>query len=142
MSRSNIRSQAHPIASERQPRAFTSPQGSGTSEPEACSVQASPFEPDGISDINAVVGGYLRDLAYARPTEPKMFGYKRAAAAFALEQSLDDLGASMEIRSRRSQASDRRLRGLSARCSIPGARPPSNRRSRSADALERIERGE
>jgi hypothetical protein len=36
-------------------------------------------------DINAVVGGLLRDLALVQPSEPKMFGYKRAAAAvFAL----------------------------------------------------------
>ena len=42
--------------------------------------------------MNAVVSGYLRDLAYAQPSEPRMFGYKRAAAAiFDLEQSLDDL---------------------------------------------------
>ena len=47
-------------------------------------------EPAG--DINAVVGGLLRDLAFAQPTQPQMFGYKRAAAAiFALEQSLTDM---------------------------------------------------
>lgn len=50
------------------------------------------FEPDSARDVNAVVGGYLRDLAYAQPTQPRMFGYKRAAAAvFALEQSLLEL---------------------------------------------------
>jgi histidinol phosphatase-like PHP family hydrolase len=39
-----------------------------------------------------VVGGYLRDLAYAQDTQPKMFGYKRAAAAILrLETSLVDL---------------------------------------------------
>jgi putative hydrolase len=32
-------------------------------------------------DVNAVVGGYLRDLAFAQSSQPKMFGYKRAAAA-------------------------------------------------------------
>jgi histidinol phosphatase-like PHP family hydrolase len=43
-------------------------------------------------DMNAVVGNLLRDLAYAQPTTPKMFGYKRAAAAiFRLETSLVDL---------------------------------------------------
>jgi histidinol phosphatase-like PHP family hydrolase len=45
-----------------------------------------------MTDVNAVVGGYLRDLAYAQTTQPKMFGYKRAAAAvFRLEHSLADL---------------------------------------------------
>jgi histidinol phosphatase-like PHP family hydrolase len=39
------------------------------------------------------VGGYLRDLAFAQPTKPQMFGYKRAAAAiFRLETPLTDLG--------------------------------------------------
>jgi putative hydrolase len=32
-------------------------------------------------DVNAAVGGFLRDLAFAQPAPPKMFGYKRAAAA-------------------------------------------------------------
>ena len=32
-------------------------------------------------DVNAVGAGYLRDLAFAQPTKPQMFGYKRAAAA-------------------------------------------------------------
>lgn len=35
----------------------------------------------GIHDINAVVGSFLRDVAYAQPSQPQMFGYKRAAAA-------------------------------------------------------------
>jgi putative hydrolase len=44
------------------------------------------------TDVNAVVGGYLRDLAFAQPTQPQMFGYKRAAAAvLALDTSLTDL---------------------------------------------------
>jgi histidinol phosphatase-like PHP family hydrolase len=43
-------------------------------------------------DVNAVVGGYLRDLAFAQPTKPQMFGYKRAAVAiFRLETPLTDL---------------------------------------------------
>jgi histidinol phosphatase-like PHP family hydrolase len=43
-------------------------------------------------DINAVVGGLLRDLAFAQTSQPKMFGYKRAAAAvLALEQPLTNL---------------------------------------------------
>jgi histidinol phosphatase-like PHP family hydrolase len=32
-------------------------------------------------DINAVIGGYLRDLAFAQSSKQKMFGYKRAASA-------------------------------------------------------------
>ena len=32
-------------------------------------------------DVNAVVSGYLRDLAFAQSSPQKMFGYKRAAAA-------------------------------------------------------------
>jgi hypothetical protein len=43
-------------------------------------------------DVNAVVGGYLRDLAMAQATPAKMFGYKRTAAAiFRLEHALTDL---------------------------------------------------
>lgn len=34
-----------------------------------------------ISDINAVVASYLRDLAFAQSSPHKTFGYKRAAAA-------------------------------------------------------------
>ena len=44
------------------------------------------------ADVNAAVGGYLRDLAFVQPTQPQMFGYKRAAAVIlALEVSLTDL---------------------------------------------------
>jgi histidinol phosphatase-like PHP family hydrolase len=43
-------------------------------------------------DVNAAIGGYLRDLAYAQSSEPKMLGYKRAAAAIlALDRPLTDL---------------------------------------------------
>jgi len=43
-------------------------------------------------DLNAVVGGLLRDLAFAQPTQPHMFGYKRTAAVvYGLEKSLTDL---------------------------------------------------
>src|SRR6187401_2559118 len=43
-------------------------------------------------DVNAVVGGYLRDLAFAQSSQQKMFGYKRAAAAIlALDLPLTDL---------------------------------------------------
>lgn len=45
-----------------------------------------------IADINALIGGYLRDLAFAQSSQPKMFGYKRAAAAIlGLEQPFTDL---------------------------------------------------
>jgi histidinol phosphatase-like PHP family hydrolase len=44
------------------------------------------------ADVNAVVGGYLRDLAFAQSSPQKMFGYKRAAAAIlALDTPLTDL---------------------------------------------------
>lgn len=45
-----------------------------------------------FADVNAVAAGFLRDLAYAQTSEPKMFGYKRAAAAvLALEEPLSNL---------------------------------------------------
>jgi histidinol phosphatase-like PHP family hydrolase len=44
------------------------------------------------ADVNAAVGGYLRDLAFAQSSEQKMFGYKRAAnAILALDVALTDL---------------------------------------------------
>jgi len=43
-------------------------------------------------DLNAVIGGLLRDLAFAQESNARMFGYKRAAAAlFSLEQPFDAL---------------------------------------------------
>ena len=43
-------------------------------------------------DVNAVIGGYLRDLAFAQPSPQKMYGYKRAAnAIFGLDEPLTDL---------------------------------------------------
>src|SRR5258707_14541320 len=49
-------------------------------------------EPRAYAELNAVVGGYLRDLAFAQSSQQKMFGYKRAAAAIlALEMPLTDL---------------------------------------------------
>ena len=49
-------------------------------------------EPGACADVNAVVGGYLRDLAFAQSSQQKMFGYKRAAAAiFSLDTPLTDL---------------------------------------------------
>jgi histidinol phosphatase-like PHP family hydrolase len=48
--------------------------------------------PPTYTDINAVVGGYLRDLAFAQSSPQKMFGYKRAAAAIlGLDVPLTDL---------------------------------------------------
>jgi histidinol phosphatase-like PHP family hydrolase len=44
------------------------------------------------ADVNAAVGGYLRDLALTQSSQQKMFGYKRAAAAIlALDVPLTDL---------------------------------------------------
>jgi putative hydrolase len=44
------------------------------------------------ADVNAVIGGYLRDLAFAQASPQKMFGYKRAAAAIlALDEPLTAL---------------------------------------------------
>jgi histidinol phosphatase-like PHP family hydrolase len=52
-------------------------------------VATQPCAPD---DINAVVGGFLRDLAFAQTSQQKMFGYKRAATAiFTLAVPLTDL---------------------------------------------------
>ena len=48
--------------------------------------------PRTYADVNAVVGGYLRDLAFAQSSQQKMFGYKRAAAAIlSLDRPLTDL---------------------------------------------------
>jgi histidinol phosphatase-like PHP family hydrolase len=44
------------------------------------------------ADVNAVVGGLLRDVAFAQTSQQRMFGYKRAAAVIlSLEQPLTDL---------------------------------------------------
>ena len=44
------------------------------------------------ADVNAVVGGYLRDLAMVQTTAAKMFGYKRAASSiFRLDTALTEL---------------------------------------------------
>ena len=46
------------------------------------------------ADVNAVVGGLLRDLAFAQTSRQRMFGYQRAAAVvLGLERSLADLVA-------------------------------------------------
>lgn len=48
--------------------------------------------PRRYADVNAVVGGLLRDLALAQTSPQRAFGYKRAAAAiFALEEPLTQL---------------------------------------------------
>ena len=48
--------------------------------------------PRTYGDVNAVVGGYLRDLAFAQSSQQKMFGYKRAAnAILSLDLPLTDL---------------------------------------------------
>jgi putative hydrolase len=50
------------------------------------------IEPAHHDDVNAVVGGLLRDLAFAQTSTQKAFGYKRAAAAvLALDQPLTEL---------------------------------------------------
>jgi histidinol phosphatase-like PHP family hydrolase len=49
-------------------------------------------DPPRYADVNAVVAGYLRDLAFAQSMQPKMFGYKRASSAILhLEAPLPDL---------------------------------------------------
>jgi histidinol phosphatase-like PHP family hydrolase len=63
------------------------------------------------ADINAVVGGLLRDLAFAQTSRQRMFGYKRAAAVvLALDRSLADL-----------------VRGDGTLPKIPGIGPASTR---------------
>ena len=48
-------------------------------------------DPRIYADVDAVVGGYLRDLAFAQSLQEKRFGYKRAAAAiFALDRRSPD----------------------------------------------------
>jgi putative hydrolase len=51
-----------------------------------------PVAPRTYADVNAVVGGLLRDLALAQTSPQRAFGYKRAAAAIvALEEPLTEL---------------------------------------------------
>jgi putative hydrolase len=43
-------------------------------------------------DVNAVVGGFLRELSMAQPSPPQMYGFKRAAnAIFSLDTPLTEL---------------------------------------------------
>jgi putative hydrolase len=45
-----------------------------------------------VMDVNAVVGGVLRDMAFAQSSPQKAFGYKRAAAVvLSLDEPLDTL---------------------------------------------------
>ena len=68
--------------------------------------------PRTYADVNAVVGGYLRDLAFAQSSQQKMFGYKRAAAAIlSLDVPLTDLRRSR----RRPAANPRHRSGVDAR---------------------------
>ena len=90
-----------------------------------------------VADVNAVVGGYLRDLAFAQSSQQKMFGYKRAAAAIlALDRAVDRSGRRLTARCRGSLASGRAPRASSARFWIPASRRPSNRRSSGASAAQ------
>jgi hypothetical protein len=58
----------------------------------ARTVKTAMPEPRTYADVNAVVGGYLRDLAFAQSSQQKMFGYKRAAAAIlSADQPLTEL---------------------------------------------------
>jgi putative hydrolase len=51
--------------------------------------------PRRYADVNAVVGGLLRDLAFVQTSPQRTFGYKRAAAAvLSLERPLTELRAS------------------------------------------------
>jgi hypothetical protein len=91
-------------------------------------------EPRTCADVNAVVGGYLRHLAFAQSSQQKMFGYKRAAAAIlALEMPLTDLVGPDGALPRISGIGPGRL-GSSKRFCRPASRPPSNRRSDGANA--------
>ena len=74
----------HPI--DDMTAASASPPGSANTAP-------SPVDtPPTYADVNAVVGGLLRDLAFAQTSQQKTFGYKRAAAAvLGLEQPLTRL---------------------------------------------------
>src|SRR4029079_36577 len=60
------------------------PAAAGRARPETAGASAVRSEREGtcpVADVNAVVGGYLRDLAFTQSSQQKMFGYKRAAAA-------------------------------------------------------------
>jgi histidinol phosphatase-like PHP family hydrolase len=50
-----------------------------------------------VVDVNALAGGFLRDLAFTQTNRPKMFGYKRAAAAvLSFEKPISEVVAAGE----------------------------------------------
>ena len=80
------------------------------------------------ADVNAVVGGLLRDLVYVQTSPQRTFGYKRAASAvLSLERPLTEL--------RQPDGSLRRFRHWSSveprdpRILDMGTRRPSSGRS-------------
>jgi hypothetical protein len=46
-------------------------------------------ESDAPTDVNAVVGGYLRDLAFAQSSQQKMFGYTSAQRLIAFSEAFE-----------------------------------------------------
>jgi histidinol phosphatase-like PHP family hydrolase len=55
-------------------------------------MAASPLAAPRHGDVNAAVGGYLRDLAFVQTSPQRAFGYKRAASAvLSLERPLTEL---------------------------------------------------
>jgi histidinol phosphatase-like PHP family hydrolase len=97
--------------------------------------------PQRFADVNAVAAGYLRDLAYAQISKPKMFGYKRAAAAvLALEQPLTSLVAPGRRLSRIpgiGPASERVILEVLDRGTSPTADAAVNLSERAADIARR-----
>ena len=88
------------------------------------------------ADVNAVVGGYLRDLAFAQSSQQKMFGYKRAAAAIlALDVPLTDL-VGPDGALPRSPGLGPAQHESSARFWRPASRRPSSARSTRATAAQ------
>jgi histidinol phosphatase-like PHP family hydrolase len=73
------------IRSEQASRTAATDEGAADERSGVCNVSD-------VCDINAVAGSFLRDLAYVQPSQPQMFGYKRAAAAIlSLDTPLTDL---------------------------------------------------
>ena len=95
------------------------------------------------ADVNAVVGAYLRDLAFAQSSPQKMFGYKRAAAAIlSLDTPLTDLlesdGALPRIRGI-GPGSSRVIREVLETGGSPTVEQAIERSERRADILRRRE---
>jgi histidinol phosphatase-like PHP family hydrolase len=99
--------------------------------------------PRRFGDVNAVAAGFLRDLAYAQSSEPKMFGYKRAAAAvLALEQPLGELvgpGGRLQRISGIGPASERVILEVLHSGTSPTADAAVARSDRAADIARRRE---